>query len=384
MKILYDHQIFQYQRVGGVSRYFTEIIKHLPTDVEADVSVEYSFNEYLKNSDIPFQYVYQMVDKFLPQYSFKGQGYLTGKIERYFPQKYNKRYDANKQKSIQKIKEGNFDIFHPTFFDDYYLDVIENKPFVLTVHDMVLELYPELTYSVGFIKRKRKLVERATHIIAVSENTKTDLVNVFDVDPDKISVTHHASSLIEGEVEKIDLPQRYLLYVGDRRMGYKNFNFLVTSLIPLFNQYPDIVLLCVGSEFNYDERYFLNELGVTDKVKYISVSDNELYTVYDRAEAFIYPSYYEGFGIPVLEAFQAKCPVVLAETACAKEVAGDAALYFQPKSPNQLRTNVISLLNDETLKTEYIRRGTEQLKKYSWQKSAQSTVDIYKKILESR
>lgn len=386
MKILYDYQIYQHQRTGGISRYFTEIIRHLPEDVESDVSVEYAFNEYLKETNVDFRFVNQIQNTFLPDRRFKGQARITSLLERFFPSKYPDRCQANKDATIRKIKSGEFDIFHPTFFDDYYLDIIKDKPFVLTVHDMILELYPEFTFSLGFVKRKRKLVEKAAHIIAVSENTKQDLINIFDVDPDKISVIYHASSLQISDKDNIRtlLPKKYLLYVGDRRLGYKNFLFFITSVIPILMNDPELDIFCVGSEFTVDEKYFFRALDIENRIKQSFVADEDLYTVYNRAEMFVYPSYYEGFGIPILEAFQAKCPVVLADASCFREVAGDAALYFQPKSPDQLRNNIMSLLNDPMLRGEYIAKGSEQLLHYSWKKSALDTVSVYKKIVETR
>lgn len=381
MKVLYDHQIFQHQRIGGVSRYFVEIIKNLPQEIDADVSIRYSFNEYLKdlNFDVRFE---DHLDNIIGRGSkFKGQLRLTKMREQFFPEKYPDRLAINRSISIEKIKSGDFDIFHPTFFEDYYLDIIKSKPFVLTVHDMILELYPEFTYSLDFVKRKRKLVNKAAHIIAVSENTKQDLINIFDIDPEKISVTYHASSLVETGNTSIVLPSKYILYVGDRRLGYKNFSFFITSMLPILEAYPELKIFCVGSSFTADELYFFNALGITERIEQRFVPDKDLYTVYNRAEAFVYPSYYEGFGIPILEAFQAKCPAILADASCFREVANDAALYFHSKSPNQLRANIISLLNSEAVRQQYITKGTEQLEKYSWVKSAQTTVDIYKKVL---
>ncbi|MFV0469344.1 MAG: glycosyltransferase, partial [Dysgonomonas sp.] len=157
-----------------------------------------------------------------------------------------------------------------------------------------------------------------------------------------------------------------------------------TSVIPILMNDPELDIFCVGSEFTEDEKYFFRALDIENRIKQSFVADEDLYAVYNRAEMFVYPSYYEGFGIPILEAFQAKCPVVLAYASCFSEVAGDAALYFQPKSPDQLRNNIMSLLNDPMLRGEYIAKGSERLLHYSWKKSALDTVSVYKKIVETR
>lgn len=379
MKILYDHQIFQHQRFGGISRYFTEIIMHLPDTVDRELSVLYAFNEYLKNTGIDFQFEEQLLN--FANQNFKGKQRIVPLLERYLPNMYPNRLAMNKENTIRKLEEGLFDIFHPTLFEDYYLEYLNGKPYVLTIHDMIIELYPEFINSPGFIARKKKLADGAAHIIAVSENTKNDIVDVFNISPDKISVVYHGSSLKEGKSD-IELPTKYILYIGDRRLGYKNFAFFITSLKLVLNENPDLKVLCTGDDFTLEEKAFLKALGLDDQVEHRFVADEDLYTVYNKAKMFVYPSYYEGFGIPILEAFQADCPVVLADASCFKEVAGDAALYFDPKSVNQLQNRVRTLLRDEELAKNLKEKGKVQLENYSWANSAAKTVEIYKHILE--
>lgn len=383
MKVLYDHQIFEHQRIGGVSRYFAEIIRHLPADVEADVSIQYTFNEYLRDMNIPFVWRDQLISyySFLPKINFKGKKRLYYFLQERFPEKYPDFYKVNQSRTIEKLEKGNFDIFHPTFFDDYYLDHLNGKPYVLTVHDMIIELYPEFINSPGFIKRKKKLVDNAAHIIAVSENTKCDIVNVFGTSADKISVTYHASSLVDGGGKPENLPNKYLLYVGDRRLGYKNFKFFIAAIQPILLENKELCIVCTGDRFTTEENNYFEALGIQDQLKIIFVDDTQMFGLYKSAEMFIYPSYYEGFGIPILEAFQAQCPVVLSNGSCFPEVAGDAGMYFDSKSPEQLRFSVLSLLNNKELRQEIINKGTQRLQNFSWEKSALQTAEIYKEIL---
>lgn len=383
MKVLYDHQIFEHQRIGGVSRYFAEIIRHLPADVQADVSIQYTFNEYLRDMNIPFVWRDQLISyySFLPKLNFKGKKRLYSFLEERFPEKYPDFYKVNQSRTIEKLEKGDFDIFHPTFFDDYYLDHLNGKPYVLTVHDMIIELYPEFINSPGFIKRKKKLVDNAAHIIAVSENTKRDIVNVFGTSADKVSVTYHASSLVDGGDKPENLPNKYLLYVGDRRLGYKNFKFFIAAIQPILLENKELCIVCTGDRFTTEENNYFEALGIQDQLKIIFVDDTQMFGLYKSAEMFIYPSYYEGFGIPILEAFQAQCPVVLSNGSCFPEVAGDAGMYFDSKSPEQLRFAVLSLLNNKELRQEMINKGTHRLQNFSWKKSALQTVEIYKEIL---
>lgn len=378
MKILFDHQIFQHQRFGGISRYFTEIMMNLPSSVNYEVSVLYAFNEYLKNTGLDFKYEEQLLN--FANQNFKGKQRILPLLERYFPDKYPNRFEQNHENTIKRLQEGDFDIFHPTFFEDYYLPFLNGKPYVLTIHDMIIELYPEFTNSPGFIARKKKLAEGAAHIIAVSENTKNDIVDVYNVLPQKISVVYHGSSLKE-ERSDIQLPEKYILYVGDRRMGYKNFGFFISSLQKVLVDNRDLKIVCTGDQFTFEEIAFFKVLGVEAQVVHQFVRDEDLYTVYNKALMFIYPSYYEGFGIPILEAFQAQCPVILADASCFREVAGDAALYFAPKSVKQLQERASVLLNDKALSQTLREKGKTRLKNYSWTKSAQDTVEIYKQVL---
>lgn len=383
MKVLYDHQIFEHQRIGGVSRYFAEIIRHLPTDVEADVSIQYTFNEYLRDMNIPFEWRDQLISyySFLPKLNFKGKKRLYSFLQERFSEKYPDFYKVNQSRTIEKLEKGDFDIFHPTFFDDYYLDHLNGKPYVLTVHDMIIELYPEFINSPGFIKRKKKLVDNAAHIIAVSENTKRDIVNVFGTSADKVSVTYHASSLVDGGGKPENLPNKYLLYVGDRRLGYKNFKFFIAAIQPILLENKALCIVCTGDSFTTEENNYFEALGIQDQLKIIFVNDTQMFGLYRSAEMFIYPSYYEGFGIPILEAFQAQCPVVLSNGSCFPEVGGDAGMYFDSKSPEQLRFAVLSLLNNKELRQEMINKGTQHLQNFSWEKSALQTIEIYKEIL---
>lgn len=386
MKVLFDHQIFEHQRIGGVSRYFAEIIKNMPSSVDINVSVEYSFNEYLKSLDVPFVWKDQLLAyySFLPSFEFKGKKRLYSIVQKKYPQKYPDYLAINNQKSVTEIKKGDFDIFHPTFFGDYYLDHLNGKPYVLTVHDMIIELYPEFINSPQFIARKKKLVDNAAHVIAVSENTKRDIINVFGTPADKISVVYHASSLEKTDDRVAGLPSKYILYVGDRRLGYKNFSFFVSSLQSLLIEDRDLNIVCTGDSFSSSELEYFNQLGIKDQIKIFFVQDNQMYNLYNSAQMFVYPSYYEGFGIPILESFQAGCPLVLAKASCFNEVAKDAGLYFESKSPVELRNAVLNLLENNSLRDEFIAKGYNRLSDFSWKKSAEQTAEIYRKVLNER
>jgi len=384
MRVLYDHQIFEHQRIGGVSRYFSEIIRHLPEDVTADVSIQYSFNEYLKSLSVPFIWKDQLIAyySFLPKINFKGKKRLYSFIEKKYPKRYPDFFKINREESIKRLKSRDYDIFHPTFYDDYFLDYIGNKPYVLTVHDMIIELFPEFINTPDFIKRKKILVDNASHIIAVSQNTKRDITNVFGTPPDKISVIYHGASLLDNQENPGNLPEKYLLYVGDRRLGYKNFAFFISSIQPILLKNKKLHIVCTGDKFTEEETHFFKSLNIDKQIIIKFIDDKQMYSLYNNAIVFVYPSYYEGFGIPILEAFQAGCPVILSNSSCFPEVAADAGLYFNYKSPQDLRNVIENLMKDHTIRAEYINKGKLRLKNFSWEKSASRTVDVYREILK--
>ena len=219
MKVLYDHQIFTSQIYGGISRYFFELIKYFKNDdeVKYELSLKYSNNYYLKKlNNLSYK-------TFLENYSFRGKYRLLNII--------------NKKVSKKAIYEGNYDIFHPTYYDSYFLDYIGRKPFVLTIYDMIHEIYPEMfPLKDETSKRKKLLAQKATKIIAVSENTKKDIIRFFSIDTNKIEVIY-CGTLFDMNGSRnnkvdIDLPEKYILYVGNRG-GYKNFNLFIKAIAPL-------------------------------------------------------------------------------------------------------------------------------------------------------
>ena len=197
MKILFDDQVFTWQKFGGISRYFTQIISNFPAEINAEISIKYSDNEYLHNANIinGLENIYQPIDHFLFGIKLPGKRKLFKLLSEFNSQKYLECSFLNKKLSIEHLKNQDFDIFHPTYYDDYFLQYLGNKPFVLTIHDMIHEIYPEITNNPKISEQKASLAKCASHIIAVSERTKKDIIDILGVSPNKISVVYHANSL---------------------------------------------------------------------------------------------------------------------------------------------------------------------------------------------
>jgi len=367
MKILYDHQAFELQKIGGISRYFSELIKCNPV---AEFSVKYSDNIYLTLSNdfekyniIPKKEYY---DNFITHYNFKGKGRLF----RYYNNVLRKSPQAL---SIKYLKKSNFDVFHPTYYEPYFLNYLKGKPFVLTVYDMIHEFYNDNKKTV---MNKKRLILASNHIIAISENTKNDIIKYFPVAKNKITVVYLGSSFkqIEENIPK----DNYILFTGARE-GYKNFNTFLQAVSPLLIKY-DFNLICTGHPFNDEENILINNLQIKDRISCVFASENQLVELYSKATAFVFPSVYEGFGIPVLEAFASNCPAILSNTSSLPEVGGDSAIYFDPNSIDDMRTQIECVITSKTIQNELVKKGKEQANKFSWEKCAKETMEVYKRL----
>ena len=248
---------------------------------------------------------------------------------------------------------------------------------------MIYENSPELsTLYAKNIESKKKLIYHSNHIIAVSENTKKEILEKYPIDPEKISVIYHGAPSIPQQTIKNEFG-RYILFVG-RRSPYKNFPFFVESIAPLLLEDSQLKLVCVSPAFSKEEEKFQIELGIKQQVITISASDDLLNSLYKHALAFVFPSINEGFGIPILEAFAANCPVCLSNTSCFPEIAGNAALYFDPKDKHSIYNAVKKIIHDKELASGLTQLGVERLSLFSWKKAAEQTLEVYKNVLSQK
>lgn len=323
------------------------------------------------------------INKFVNKYPFRGTGRLYLLANRIFP-KLKTAENLNKNKCIQLLKEGNFDIFHPTFYDDYFLKYLNGKPFVLTIHDMIPELFPKYFGQKDLqIITKKKLAQKAAAIIAVSEQTKKDIIDILEVNEDKIHVIYHGGPKIEKVNKKSPYPFPYFLYVG-KRGGYKNFSQLLKDYSIFYSRNGEVKLICTGSNFTSAEKELILKYGIKDNVIHEQATDEYLRILYANAEAFIYPSLYEGFGMPILEAFAYGCPVIINKKSCFPEIAGEAAIYFESNNQySNIAETLSSFYNSpNNFKKELIEKGYKRLSMYSWEKAANELQKVYQSILQ--
>jgi len=364
MKILIDSQIFDTQNYGGISRYYTQIIENLNEDITVPIFV--TENVYFNQSKIITNK--QKTNKFFT--------YLLSKIGISFRKKIKKK---NSKLMINALKKQDYDLFIPTYYNPYFLEYIGNKPFVLTVYDMIHELFPNyFNDAYIIIKNKCLLIERATKIIAVSENTKKDILKIYPrIDQSKIEVIYHGNSITINQKIKVKLPENYILFVGSRE-NYKNFNFLINAIIDLLKKDVTLKILCAGGgKFTNKEIEFLENLEIRNQVIQLNFEENQLGIFYKKAKCFVFPSSYEGFGIPVLESMACGCPIILTNFSSFPEVAGNAGIYFELNDEKDLKNKIEVLLENESMRKEYSLRGLEHIKKFNWHDAANQCLKVY-------
>lgn len=385
IRVLYDGQAFDMQTYGGVSRCFAELYRHLPAMVHAQFGIYETDNVYLRDMGVPpvgYTYRHFISNREFPLKWEIFKAYYNLKYGH--PGNWNHAPNLNQYLMESLLQEGQFDVFHPTFFNDYFLSHIGQKPFVLTVHDMIPELFPEYYASDDLqIRQKRQIIPAATHLIAVSEQTKKDLIRMMKVPEDKVTVVYHGADTtpyIPSENRIHDF--EYILYVGERHF-YKNFLPFCRASVPVLKRHKELRVVCTGKPFNQEELAFfdVNDMGGRFVHQFVE-SDQLLMDLYHHAVAFVYPSAYEGFGIPILEAYKAGCPVMLNQTSCFPEIAGDAAVYFKinhEKSDFEEQFETLYHL-DANERQRLLSKQRERLERYSWDKSAEQLAGIYRQI----
>ena len=358
MKVLYEPETFSIQDYGGVSRYFYELIHHAGPGLTCELPVVLSNNIYLRGRE------HTRHHPFLPGLPVRGRW----RVMQY----------VNRRAARQAIARQRYDVLHPTGNDQtYFLDLMGDKPLVITIHDMIPALFGDYFRQRG--PQLDLLAARAARIITVSENTRADVLRLLPVPPDHVSVVHHGHVVRHGPAQlPVATPDDYLLFTGTRR-DYKNFGCLVQAFGLLRAEYPGLHLLCAGGgAFTEDERSLLRQAGVAGRVHQLGyLTDGQLNQLYHRARAFVFPSLYEGFGFPILEAFGQQCPAVLSNASCFPEIAQDAALYFNPYDANDLREQLDRVLYDRTLRHTLVRRGLTRVRDFTWERAAAQTRQVY-------
>jgi glycosyltransferase involved in cell wall biosynthesis len=366
MRILYDHQIFCLQQYGGISRYFYELASHLAvfTEHKVEIFAPFYINEYLA---APSAVVHKGIKT--PRLSGAGRATALGVgIALAYP--------------ALKLR-GDVDIFHETYYSRFDYCPRSAKR-IVTVFDMIHEKFIELSPGRKKTQQaKAYAVKRADHVICISENTKSDLVKLLGVPEKNISVVYLGYSFL-AKARKISSTEEKpnILYVGQRD-GYKNFARLLRVYAQSAVLRDRFSLVCFGGgQFSSCERDLMKALGISlNSVIHFSGGDDVLAGLYGRAAVFVYPSLYEGFGIPLLEAMSFGCPIVCSNGGSLPEVVGDAAELFDPMDETGMRIAIERVVSSSERSQFLVDRGYERIKQFSWVKCAQDTFDVYNKVL---
>ena len=363
--VILDNIIFNLQKIGGISNYWYNLLK------------ESAGNEnifYFEDNCASSNYYRNLIN--IPKdHCIEDKTKIPLKIKRYLP-----------VKSIEK----SFNIFHSS----YYRYATGNIKNVSTIHDFMYEKYLSRYNFKRIIHSLQKylVLKHSDYIIGVSKNTLDDMLRFFpEFREKKMSVIYLGVSDDFYPVEKKNdfiiiqnhklYDNSYFFYFGNRR-GYKNFGLLIKAYSNLLKNNKDIPKLVIagGGEFDRNEKTLLAESGILSSIiKFRGITNSELNLLYNYCTGFVYPSLYEGFGLPVLEAMKAGTPVICSNSSSLPEVAGEAAIYIDPFDVFSLEKVLFSLLDNSTRKN-LISMSCKQAEKYSWRKTYKETSEIYNSI----
>lgn len=311
-----------------------------------------------------------------------------------------RHYSVAEQTSfLRALNKEKCDLVH---FPHFNLPLLYRRPYVVTIHDTTISYFPGKKKNKWWHKTAYNLIIRhaifgSKAIISVSENTKKDIIKLYRSNPHKITTIHNglgkdfkpASKKNQDEIrKKYNLPENFLLYTGVWR-EHKNLVRMITAFSILVRKkiVPNLELVIAGKEdpFYPEVKETIQSLGLEKSVKLVGfVPTADLSPLYSAANAYVFPSLYEGFGFPPLEAMSTKTPVAASKTSSIPEVCGNAALYFDPYQVSDMSQKIEQLLTDKKLQQKLIHHGLKQIQNYDWEKCYKATWEVYLKTQEAR
>jgi glycosyltransferase involved in cell wall biosynthesis len=282
---------------------------------------------------------------------------------------------------------GKVDVLHST---TYCSPIDHYGKLIVTVYDLSFLTYPHFHTEVNrthCMQETKKATESAEHIIAISEHGKSELLHFFDIDPDRITVTPLAaherfkpdkrSTYI---LKKYQIPEHYILSIGtlEPRKNLKTLIIAYLKLSPSLRKRHKLIITGKKGWLQSDIEDLIN--NNPSDIRFLGyVPEEELPSLYSGAMFFVYPSYYEGFGLPIVEAMACGTPVITSNVSSMPEIAGESAIFFNPCSQQELYNAMMLLLQDEGLRIKLSRKGLLQSRKFSWKDTAGKTIKVYEK-----
>ena len=363
--VIFDYKVFFEQPLGGASKYIFELNKGLNSlEIHSKIVSPIHINNYLNDSNISKSFF--KFNKHYPRF--------TRKLLENFNKNYINRY----------LSKNSIDLFHFTLSNEYYLKSFKGKK-VITIYDLIHEKFSNF-YNLpeNYILRKQELLKKMDHIICISENTKKDLLNYYNLDYKKISVTHLAvskSNLIISQDKIPEINKPFILFVGHRKR-YKNFVNFLNAYSKSNKIKKNYNIICFGNdEFDNIEKKIIKSLKIEENISFESGSDIKLGQFYKKAALFIFPSLYEGFGLPLLEAMKYGCPVCCSSTSSLLEIGSDAAEYFDPYNEDSIIASMEKILFSHDYRKSLIKKGYNNIVNFTWERCAINTLKIYKEII---
>ena len=350
--ILFEHSIFLHQKTGGISKYI------------------YNLNEYLnKNNFKSLIYSPLTINDNLKQKNKNNVFFIRfKKIPIFFTKIF---YAINNILTLLKIVIYKPDILHYSYYNNFFLSIV-NKPSVLTVYDLIHEKIKSKNYKFY----KSKLVKKVNKIICISNQTKNDLIKYYNVKANKISVIYLGINQKKISRKK----KNYILFVGHRE-GYKNFNNLIKAYSKSNFLKKNFKLIVFGlNNFSEYEKNLIKKYDIARNIVYKHGNDNYLNTLYSQATAFVFPSYYEGFGLPILEAMRCGCPISCSNIQVFKEISNNSCVYFDPKNVQSIKRSIEKIVKSKKLQNKLIIKGYSNIRKFTWEKCAQETIKVYNSL----
>lgn len=358
MNLILDNIIFSLQDAGGISNYWYQLLKRYR---KTKGLIPYVYDDTVKSTNL--------FRKDLDLTEFEQLGKSPGLVGRY---------------TNPKLTQLN----EPSIFHSSYYRYSKNKSHtnISTVHDFTYEHYFSGIQLYAHTNQKRKALVKSDGIICVSENTKRDMIHFFPelaektttVIPHGVSDTFYKIDSTSLDREKYFEGRPFILYVGDRKALYKNFNLTVRA-----SDLSGLPLAIIGgSALSEKESAYINsKLKKEDYIQFNGVSNEQLNEFYNLAHCLVYPSSYEGFGLPLLEAQRAGCPVIAMNASSIPEVVGDSGILLEEESPQEIANQIHKLMHAD-FRTGFIEKGFVNSQKFTWDNTFDQTMRFYEQLFE--
>lgn len=357
MRILFDEQVFLLQKRGGISRYFTELIKTFIQHPELHVEPILNFKNTSNESVLSLSQEFSLG---------------ISKISTPKPLQIVQSSVAN------TLRFPKVDLLHHTFYSKIFWHPAFQGPRTSTHYDMIPETFHVNRLGINPHLSKHWYFNNVDHIFSISDSAKQDLLRSWPDVKTPISITH----LGKPDASKQDFQriQGYIIYVGVRG-GYKDAESLMHAFAKLPQQLRGKLEFLGGDKFTESERDLIASLGIQENATQRNVNDKELAEAYGQAHLFVFPSRYEGFGLPALEALQFGCRSILANTPALKEVAENTADYFTPGNVDELADALLIALSDRPHENPYFDSGLARARNFSWLQTAKETARVYRSLV---